>query len=316
MSMMRMTKSWVVQHDGILGMGRKDDDTFKFDVPEGYQFAGFDVNLLTGRHRPGVRVQEQPGHGTTGKRKQAEVHWWFDGGAQPFIKYKATATFIDGTIEKDQRALLVVSDLVDEGLSQFKELYRLLESLGPRTVLGFLENDYKHVASLTGADATSANFVSSLADLAGSAGIKAVDAVLMLHGRKDGIYFRDRVLTGGEGGSIRRKLGALNLGAELRACFSTCCWGETVADDLVAAGFRVACGAKDVYANGAYGIPVALMNWKNGETFSMAVSKANNQIIMGATDAVISRIHPMFETANSYWVISGKKTTRITSESG
>ncbi len=309
-------RSWIKQHDGLLGMGGKNDDTFTFDIPEGYQFAGFNARLLAGRYRPGVRVKKQPGHGTTGKGKHAEVHWWFDGGSQPFIKYRATATFIDGTIEKDQRALLVVSDLVDEGLSQFQELYKLLESLGPKTVLGLLENDYKHVASLTGPDATSANFVSSLADLAGSSGIRAVDAVLMLHGRKDGIYFRDRVLTGGEGGSIRQKLGAMNLGTELRACFSTCCWGETVADDLVAGGFRVACGAKDVYANGAYGIPVALVNWKNGETFSKAVSKANNQIVLGATDAIISLIHPMFETANSYWTISGKKTTRITSESG
>ena len=74
------------------------------------------------------------------------MHWWFDGGSHPFIKYRATATFVDGAIEKDQRALLVACDLVDEGLSQFKELYKWLEGLGPRTVLGLLENDYKHVA--------------------------------------------------------------------------------------------------------------------------------------------------------------------------
>jgi len=297
-------------------MAGKNDDTFTFDIPQGYQFAGFDAKLLAGRHRPGVRVTKQPGHGTTGDGQKATVHWWFDGGSGPFIKYRATATYIDGAIEKDQRALLVACDLVDEGLSQFKELYKWLESLGPKTVLGLLEDDYKHVASLVGDEATSANFVSSLADLAGSAGIKAVDAVLMLHGRKDGIYFRDGVLTGGEGGSIRHKLGALNLGAELRACFSTCCWGETVADDLVAAGFRVACGAKDVYANGAYGIPVSLASWRSGETFASAVAKANNQVVLAATDGLISHVHPAFTTANSYWTISGKKTSRITSESG
>ena len=313
--MMRMTKSWTIQHDGILGMGRNDDDTFTFDIEEGYQFAGFDAKLVAGRHRPGVRVKEQPGHGTTGKGKKAEVNWWFDGGSQPFIKYRATATFIDGAIEKDQRALLVACDLVDEGLSQFKELYKWLESLGPRTVLGLLEDDYKHVASLTGDKATSANFVRSLADLAHSDGIRAVDAVLMLHGRKNGIYFRDRVLTGGEGGTIRKELGAIDAGAVLRACFSTCCWGETVADDLVAGGFRVACGAMDVYANGAYGMPVSLASWKSGETFASAVDKANNQTVLAVTDGLISHVHSAFTTANSYWTISGKKTTRITSES-
>ena len=312
--MEKKTESWVKQHDGPLGMGGKDDDTFKFDIPKGYQFAGFDAKVLAGRHRPGVRVKKQPGHGTTGEGQQAKVHWWFDGGSHPFIKYRATATFVDGAIEKDQRALLVACDLVDEGLSQFKELYKWLEGLGPRTVLGLLENDYKHVASLVGADATSANFVNSLADLARSDGIRAVDAVLMLHGRKNGIYFRDRVLTGGAGGTIREKLGSINAGAVLRSCFSTCCWGETVADDLVAAGFRVACGAKDVYANGAYGIPVALATWKSGETFARAVAKANNQFVLAATDGIIGHVHPMFATANSYWTISGKKTSRITSE--
>jgi hypothetical protein len=37
---------------------------------------------------------------------------------------------------------------------------------------------------------------------------------------------------------------------------------------------------------------------------------------LAATDAIISHIHPSFATANSYWTISGKKTTRITSEAG
>ena len=115
--MKKMMVSWTVEHDGILGMGGKDDDTFKFDIPDGYQFAGFDAKVLAGRHRPGVRVTKQPGHGTTGDGQRAKVHWWFDGGSSPFIKYKATATYIDGAIEKEQRALLVACDLVDEGLS-------------------------------------------------------------------------------------------------------------------------------------------------------------------------------------------------------
>ena len=314
--MKKMMVSWTVEHDGILGMGGKDDDTFKFDIPDGYQFAGFDAKVLAGRHRPGVRVTKQPGHGTTGDGQRAKVHWWFDGGSSPFIKYKATATYIDGAIEKEQRALLVACDLVDEGLSQFKALYKWLEGLGPKTVLGLLEDDYKHVASLVGDEATSTKFVSSLADLAHSDGIQAVDAVLMLHGRKHGIYFRDRVLTGGEGGTIRKELGAIDAGAVLRACFSTCCWGETVADDLVAAGFRVACGAMDVYANGAYGIPISLASWKSGETFASAVAKANNQAVLAVTDGLISHVHPAFTTANSYWTIAGKKTSRITTEAG
>ena len=246
------------------------------------------------------------------------MHWWFDGGERPFIKYRCTATFTDGAITRNQRALLVVCDLAYGGVQHFRKLYEWIESAGVMTVQLILNDDYKHVECLTGSAATSVNFVNSLAALAHKEGIKAVDAVLMLHGRKNEIVFRDRAMTGGTGGTIRRDLGAKNLGAELRACFSTCCWGETVADDLVAAGFSVACGSKDVYANGAYGIPAALHNWASSETFAQAIAKANNQIIMAAADAIIKQVDPLFATANSYWTISASKPSskfmRITSK--
>ena len=142
--------SWTEQHDGLLGMGGKGDDTFKFDIPTGYQFAGFDARVLAGRYQQGVRVSERPGRGTTGKDNQAKVHWWFDGGSRPFIKYQATATFIDGVIEKEQRALLIVCDLAYGGAPQFKTLYEWVESAGLMTVEYLLKDDYKHVTSLAG----------------------------------------------------------------------------------------------------------------------------------------------------------------------
>lgn len=314
MNMIR--KSWTRQHDGASGKGDNGEDTFTFDIPNGYQFAGFDAKVLAGRYKEGVRVSEKPGRGTTGRDKRATVDWWFDGGSQPFIKYRATASFIEGVVEKEQRALLIVCDLAYGAVEEFRRLYEWIESAGLMTVEFLLKDDYKDVISLVGPDATATNFVNSLAALAGKNGIKAVDAVLMLHGYQDRVIFRDRSLTGGAGGTIRRELGAKNLGSELRACFSTCCWGRTVADDLVAAGFRVACGAEDVYANGPYGIPAALHAWESGATFVGAVATANNQTVLAVTDAIARRVHPLFATANSYWTISGKKYTRITSEGG
>jgi hypothetical protein len=305
--------SWTKQHDGLLGMGGKGDDTFTFNIPSGYQFTGLDAKVLAGRYREGIRVTAQPGRGQTGQNKTAKVHWWFDGGKRPFIKYKCTAIFQDGVVGKNQRALLVVCDLAYSGATQFRTLYNWIETLGLVTVLNILSDDYKHVTSLTGSSATAANFVTSLVGLAGQPEIKAVDVVLMLHGLRDQICFRGGSLTGGSGGTIRSQLGARNLGDKLRACFSTCCWGETVADDLVAAGFNVACGAKDVYANGAFGIPMALYFWECGETFATTVAKANNQVVMAACDAIARQIDPLFATANSYWTISGSGYTRITS---
>ena len=295
-------------------MSGKGDDTFEFDIPKGYQFAGFDAKVLAGKYKEGLRVGEKPGRGTTGKDKQAKVHWWFDGGSRSFIKYRATATFIDGAVEKEQRALLIMCDLAYGGAPQFKTLYEWIESAGLMTVEYLLKDDYKYVICLDDQDVTATNFVNSLATLAGKQGISAVDAVLLLHGQQNRIVFRDGSLTGGTGGTIRSELGAKNLGSKLRACFSTCCWGRTVADDLIAAGFRVACGAEDVYANGTYGIPAALHSWESGATFARAVATANNQTVLAVSDAIARRMDPLFETANSYWTISGKKYTRITSQ--
>jgi hypothetical protein len=308
---------WTKQHDGLFGMGARGYDRVPFDIPPGYQFTDFDAKVLAGRYKAGVRVRNQPGRGTTGKNKEARVHWWFDGGDQPFIKYQCTATFTNGTVTKNQRALLVVCDLADGGVQHFRQLYEWIESAGVMTVQHILNDDYKHVEYLTGSTATSANFVNSLVALAHKGGIKAIDAVLMLHGRINEIVFRDRALTGGKDGTIRRDLGTKNLGAELRVCFSTCCWGESVADDLVAAGFSVVCGSKDVYANGAYGMPIALHNWASSHTFAQAIAKANNQLIMAAADTIARKAHPSFATANSYWTISASKPSskfmRITS---
>ena len=123
------TKLWAPkQHDGLLGMGGKGDDTFKFNIPSGYQFAGFEAKVLAGRHREGVRVTEKPGRGETGQNKKAKVHWWFDGGSRPFIKYQCKATFEDGLINKSQRALLVMCDLAHGGALEFRELYSWIET--------------------------------------------------------------------------------------------------------------------------------------------------------------------------------------------
>ncbi|MBN1901794.1 hypothetical protein JW926_10780 [Candidatus Sumerlaeota bacterium] len=305
--------SWTKQHDGLLGMGGKGDDTFKFDIPSGYQFAGLDASVVKGRSKPGVRVISKPGHGETGKNKKAKVHWWFDSANRSFIKYKCTATLIDGAITKSQRAMLVVCDLSYDGDKKFRELYQWIESSGLSVVKNTLGDDYKHFKTLSGSSATARNFITSLSDLSRKSGIQAIDVVLMLHGRKNKICFRGGALTGGSDGTIRKEIGSLNLGRKLRACFSTCCWGETVADDLVAAGFRVACGSRDVYANGAYGIPTALHSWECGDKFATAVAKANNQAILAVTDAIASAIDPLFATANSYWTISGSGSTKITS---
>lgn len=311
---------WTRQHEGLLGMGGKGDDRFSFDVPPGYQFTDFEARVLAGRYRPGVLVTNQPGRGTTGDNNKAGVHWWFEGGEQPFIKYRCTATFTNGIVTREQRALLVVCDLAYGAVQQFRQLYAWIESAGVMTVQHILNDDYAQVEYLVGPAATSANFVNTLDALAHKGGIEAVDAVLMLHGWRDEIVFRDRALTGGEAGTIRRDLSAKDLGARLRACFSTCCWGETVADDLVAAGFSVACGAKDVYANGAFGIPMALHTWASSQTFAQAIARANNQIIMTAADTIIRQVDPQFATANSYWTIAAAnpsdKSVRITSEVG
>jgi hypothetical protein len=290
-------------------LGKNGDDTFTFHPPADYAFAKAEVRLLSGRYDPGVRIKSKPSAGDPRRNRKIKVHWWYDGGPQPYVKYRLTATCRKAVVPKAKRALLVVCELAYGGASNLRQLYTWIETAGMTTVRAILGDDYRSISELKGPQATRSRFVRKLKSLTADSRNKAVDVVLMLHGLRNRLYFRDGGVNTTDLKSEIANNGPL---AKLRACFSTACYGASHASDLVDAGFRVACGARGVYANGAWGIPTALRNWADEETFSKAVSQANNPAMIAIADRAAELIG--FNGVDSHWIVRGTRSTRITSK--
>lgn len=304
--------TWTRQHDGLIGSGGRGYDRFEFDVPSGYEFVRCEARVVAGRYAPGVQIAQRPSAGDRRSNCKVQVHWWFDGGSGPFIRYRLTATVQTASaIDQRKRALLIVSDLAHLGTDKLKWLYEWLDSNGVRAIKQILHDDYSSVTELLEKDATISNFVGRLASLAGDPKNEAIDMVLMLHGLPGVLYFRGGDISLN---ALRDRIQALGLKNRLRACFSTACFGATHAPDWVDAGFSVACGARGAYANGAYGLGIALLKWAEGARFSDTVRAANNFAVIAVCDG-LARIEG-FDDVDSQWIVAGKANTRITSEAG
>ena len=301
---------WTEQHDGLMGIGGRGYDRYEFDVPAGYEFVRCEARVVAGRYAPGVHIAQRPSAGDRRSNRKIQVQWWFDGGPRPFIRYKLTALVRTASaIDQRRRALLIVSDLAHLGTDKLKWLYEWLDSNGVQAIKQILHDDYRSVTELLEEDATISNFVGTLASLARDPRNQAVDLVLMLHGLPGALCFR-----GGDIGlnALRDRIQAQDLKNRLRGCFSTACFGATHAPKWVDAGFRVVCGARGVYANGAYGLGIALLKWAEGARFSDTVRAANNFAVIAVCDGLARSVG--FDDVDSQWIVTGKANTRITSE--
>ena len=74
-------------------VGGKDDDEYEFDIPRDEELTDVKLELLEGRYRDGVRLEQAPRRGAVGPDQKIKVHWWFDGGFPPpgFVKYRVRA---------------------------------------------------------------------------------------------------------------------------------------------------------------------------------------------------------------------------------
>jgi hypothetical protein len=168
---------------------------------------------------------------------------------------------------------------------------------------------YWQIQTLTGAQATRSNFVEKIIRLAQEPQTRVLDVFLSLHGLRGVLYFEDGPVASSAVGEELRQAG---LEHRLRLLYSTACYGASHAADFVKAGFRVASGAMALNANGPYDFPTQLLHWRAGETYRLAVRRANNRVFLETHDAIARGLG--FGDVNSEKAIEGKKLTRITSE--
>lgn len=162
------------------------------------------------------------------------------------------------SIQKNQRALIVISQLT-RGVDQDQRwLYRFIESSGRDVVESTLKDDYADYVTLYDQSATKANLLNTVRAIGAKPTIKEIDLVVMLHGSRNSLVFHDAACNTS---ILRTDIANLNLTRKLRMVYSTACYGDSHSDDFVNAGFSAAIGAVAVNANAAVELPVFLNLW-------------------------------------------------------
>ena len=209
---------------------------------------------------------------------------------------------------KSQRILLIVNNLVAHGDPKWKPLYSFLEESGIAVGNAVLGGSYKQVSTLKGTAATRTAFLNRLKTLATTAGVKAVDLFLQLHGAPGKVWFH-----GGEVSTaqLRQDIVALGLPNRLRLVYNTSCYGDSHSADLIGAGFRTAIGSKKVNANAGVEYPTFCSLWAAGSTAQSAISTADAPLSRAAQDAAAKQLG--FADADSQKVVRGLKSLKISS---
>ncbi len=213
---------------------------------------------------------------------------------------------------KNQRRLLIISELQTSGRTDLKWLYQFLDASGPTLGLNYLQGMYKEVTVLTGKKATKSNFINTLCSLSEKPGTKAVDVILQLHGGENELTFYD----GDKGDKVKTnelamQIKSKQLNNKLRLLYSMACHGYKHTDDFIDAGFRTVSGACGVNANSATDYPAQLAAWASGKQYTDCVTLGNAEPGRSIADNIAKTMG--FSKANSFKKIRGYKKLTINS---
>jgi hypothetical protein len=216
-----------------------------------------------------------------------------------------------GTVDKDQRALVVISSLAPAGRKRLKVLYRALETVSVEMADHMLRPSYGSFAVLAGAKARRDQLTSAVTKAATQDAIRAIDVVVVLHGSPGKLIFDDG---NGKGVSVDATAVAADLAParpKLRMLYSTACYGLSHAQPLVDGGFEAVCGAIGECANGPVEYPQVLSMWSHGHTFRDSVDKGDDPATRVIFDTVAK--WSGFPHANSDKEIKGNAAITIDS---
>lgn len=212
------------------------------------------------------------------------------------------------TVDKNQRELLLVINLVDFGDPKYMWLYQWLDANAEAYTNVALGPFYHRITILKGLAATCNAFVDHLGFIANQPHVRALDVILHLHGATGKLWFADGAIATN---TLSDQIKVKNLRGRLRLLYSVACYGETHAQDFVDAGFRVASGARGTNANSTHDYPTQLGVWASGGFYKTAVQNGNSPALRTMHDN-LAKAHGFLD-ANSEKFIRGREYTRITS---
>ncbi len=173
-------------------------------------------------------------------------------------------------VTSTQRSLMVVSELdLDPDTAL---LYRGLETSGRFLAERLGTQCYARIRKLYDQDATLDKLLDALKAEADRPTTKEIDVIIMLHGSAEKLQFAGGVQV--TTAKLRQRIADLDIAAKLRLAYSTACYGDTHADELVSAGFTAAVGARQVNANGGIEVPLFCAQWASGRPLSEVMVNA------------------------------------------
>lgn len=216
-------------------------------------------------------------------------------------------------ISKEQRALIVVSQLTNGIPADQQWLYRFIEAAGHSVAEITLKDDYASYVQLLDENATTDNLIASLSELGAKAEIQAIDLLVLLHGSKDSLEFHNGSWFTP---SMAATLSGLGISPKLRLVYSTACYGATHNDDFLQAGFKTAIGALKVNTNSAFELPMLLNLWALGKTVKEALRLGDKPATRKLSDEAAKAFGrlsnlPWVKEVNSQKLLSGNAELTI-----
>lgn len=228
------------------------------------------------------------------------------------LLFVAIATLIGmqtaAAVTKDERALIVVSELKTFGDPKLAWLYQFLEASGVVMAQTMLGGKYKKIVVLSGSAATRTNLGTKITQLKNDSTIKAIDVFVHLHGSSGKLWFANGSTTSS---SLKTYIASKGAQSKLRIFYSTACYGKSHAQDMVDAGFDAASGAVGVNANSSYEYPAIMGKLATGSTFKQAIDFGNNPAMRATHDNAAKLAG--FPQANSFKVLRGNNSETLTS---
>lgn len=228
------------------------------------------------------------------------------------------ASTAQARVDKQDRVLIVVSELQRHGPQNMRGLYEVIEGLTSGVTASTLGDDYRQVIYLKGANATVARFKSTVQSYSKLASVKAIDVIFSLHGSNNSVAFREGAvamsslvtqmttpsptMTAAQIATMKRKL---------RMVYNLSCFGQSHNNEFRSMGFDVSVGSMGINANAEVEFAPVLTQWSFGWKFSDTFNFSNNDAALAAADAPV-RIGGI--AANSRKIFSGRTNVTISSD--
>lgn len=221
-------------------------------------------------------------------------------------------------VDKQDRVLVVVSELQEHGPQNLRNLYAMIENLTSDTTSVILGDDYRRIHYLKRSQATVANFKNLLQSLSKDNTIKAIDLIFSLHGSDERVSFREgsvsmsSLVTQMTTASASMTTAQIaNMKRKLRVVYNLSCFGRSHNDNFIEMGFDVSVGSRGINANSEVEYPSVLGAWQFGSQFSDAFKLTNTDVAIAASDAPVRLVGI---AADSKKFIRGQGSMNINSD--